>query len=169
MMGQPIHGPYGLSEQIKDRFEWSVMPTPKSINTGFRGHNASMEPAVIPEVTRKRGTFDTVTDYYMHWLSDEVQQWIASRKDRPILPTKKKFLSVPEHLTGPPLGREILIKQLLSPDRNQVSYQYFKGWSEWQGAVHREMSKAYNGEVPAKTALAAACKAGDAVLARAEL
>jgi multiple sugar transport system substrate-binding protein len=167
MIGYPIHGTSGLAPLIQDRFEWAIMPTPKSNSTGRRGFNASIEPVSIAEESKKRGTFEVAVQYYMSWLDDEMQVWMA--KNRPHLPMKKAALNTPDHLSAPPFNREQLVKNILDKTEHQMNYAYFKGWGEWQLAVHREVSKAYTGEVPPKQALAAGCKAGDTVLANAEL
>jgi ABC-type glycerol-3-phosphate transport system substrate-binding protein len=167
MAGVALQDTSGLEGLIKNRFEWSIMPTPKSPWTGRRAYNSSGEVVTFLEESKKRGTFESGVGYYFSILDDEMQQWIA--KNRPTLPQKKKFLSTPEFLAAPPLNREQLAKNMTDKGEHLMFRGFFKGFDEWQLAIHREVSKAFTGEVPPKDALAAGCKAGDAVLARAEL
>src|SRR5262249_11732501 len=164
MAGVVLHATSTYEQLIKDRFEWAVMPAPKSQFTGRRAYNASGEVLTFAEEAKKRGALETAVAYYTSWLDDDVQTWVA--KNRPMIPWKKKFLSSPEFLTGKPLNREQIGKKLLDKDEHQMRRGFFNGFSEWQLAIDREVKKAYTGEVPAKQALADGCKAGDAVLTR---
>lgn len=154
------------ADRIGSRFEWGFAMKPRNPKTGARGYWLSSEDFVIPEETKKRGTFEAATQAAKMWFDDPIQGFIAERL--PTLPSMVKWFKSDVFLKPPPLNREIVHKSYddMANSINIVfGNGYRKGWSQWVNAYRAELDRAFNGELPPREALQRAIEAGDKVLA----
>lgn len=157
-----VHNTGGLARQIGDRFEWSVMPTPKDPVTGIQTFQMNNDGNGVFYKAADRGTARYAVEYIMLMLGDEMQEFVA--RNAPSFPVNKKWANSEAFLAPPPLNKTQVL-------RNRDTYEpipmmWHDHWGEANRAFRSEYDKAWTGEVPAKEALFAGCEAAAAVLER---
>jgi multiple sugar transport system substrate-binding protein len=152
------------ADRIGNRFEWSMMLTPRNPKNQARAYWVASEDFVIPAQTKQRGSFEAAAQAAKVWFDDPVQGFIAERL--PTLPAMTKWFKADVFLKPPPLNRDMINKGLEDMAKQPLySNGYRKGWGQWRTAYRAELDKAFAGETPPRDAIKKAVEAGDKALA----
>ena len=152
----------GYANNIKDRFKWDIMPTPKHPKTKKATHVWNDQPHIVMNTAAKNKVVDQATALVIFLAGDVTQGRIAV--DRGSIPVLKKLQTSPDYLKPPPANMRQVSENLKDPDIQTPGY--LKGWEQWQQAYSKELDKAFAGEIAPQQALRNAVTAADAVLAR---
>ncbi len=148
--------------QVGNRFRWALMPTPKHPKTHKATHVWNDQPHIVTTTAARKKVVEEATQLVVFLAGEAAQARIAV--DRGSIPVLKRLQTGPDYLKPPPDNMRQVAMNLSDPDIQTPGF--IKGWDEWWKAINDEVSKAFDGQVPAQQALRNAVTAGDAVLSR---
>ena len=162
----PGYNAGGTARAIGDRFEWSLMTMPTYPKTQRRAYDLHSEGWVVPKATQKRNSYEAALKYALSFYSDPVQREVALQGAS--LPVVRKWIASPEFTKGPPATWTSSSRR---PTIRSRSWATTSGARSPTGRGTRPSSARWTARSPAtspaRDALAAAVKAGDAELAKA--
>ncbi|HRW08828.1 MAG TPA: extracellular solute-binding protein [Caldilineaceae bacterium] len=129
-----------LKDQVGDRFEWDVMPTPKAPLTGKGGGLWNDQPHVVTSNARDRGVLEEAAQLVVFLAGDDVQSIIA--RDRGSVPTVQSIQESEAYLSPPPASMPIVLDELAQ----EVGPFYFPNWLEWYRTANKEFELGLIGE-----------------------
>jgi len=150
----------GFVQSLADKFEWDVMPQPKSPTTGKSINTFNEQPYVI--TTKDKGTaarLDASFAVLQHLSGKDVQMLIA--KQRGSTPILKDLVRTSPHMDAPPASMNVLVKSL----DNMSDMRFFDGYLEWRDAYAKELIEVWSSKVSADVGAQKANDAGNAVRA----
>lgn len=151
-----------FTEEIGDRFEWDVMPTPKGPDSGRGGGMWNDQPHVVTTNAAQRNVLEEATQLVVFLAGDEVQSIIA--RDRGATPTVKMIQESDDYLAAPPNNMQTVLDELIE----MKGPRFFPRFLEWLRVVNGEYEKGLTGWQSADEAIEAMVTKGDEVLDKIE-
>ena len=152
----------GRVATLAGKFEWDLMPMPKSPRTGKRLTTLNQQPNGMP--VKQGGAANRVDAAFtlLQFMSGkDVQLLIA--KDRGSAPAIRELVTTAPYTDAPPASMSVYGKSLESAGDLRVFAQY----DDWRLAYGNSLLDVWTGKVSPESGILVANNAADAVLAKA--
>ena len=152
----------GRVSTLAGKFEWDLMPMPKSPRTGKRVTTLNQQPnGISVKQGGSANRLDAAFTLLQFMSGREVQLLIA--KDRGSAPALRELVTSAPYTDAPPASMAVYGKSLESAGDLRIFAQY----DEWRLAYGNALMDVWTGKVSPESGVMIANNAADAVLARA--
>lgn len=150
-----------IHERVAGKFEWDIMPQPKSPRTGKSLRTFNNQPhGVTNKPTGGAARVEAAVTFALFMSGKDVQ--ILVGKDKGSMPALRELVTSPPFSNPPPASMSLMAKGLDEP----VDLRLFDGYADWEKAYTTALLDVWNGKVSADAGAKLANDAGDAVLAQ---
>ena len=151
----------GMVQSLSGKFEWDVMPMPKSPGTGKSVTTYNIQPYTL---TSKKGSSarrpDAAFTLMLHLAGRETQQLVAT--GRGATPVLKELVGAKPYTDAPPASMHLIAKS----SETAQHMRYFPGYLEWRDSYATQLLDVWTNKVSADVGAQKANDAGNVVLTK---
>ena len=151
-IGGSVYGTGGNIPRIKDRFKWSLGPTPWGENTDHSNAEWNDQPHIVAKTATVTGVEEQTVDWVYFLAGPEVQGRVAI--DRGHVPLWKDTKNDKAATAGPPEGMHHLYEYIATPYLRSMQWYVPGGFlAEYRNVIRPFLDKSLVGEQGAQQAL----------------
>jgi len=151
----------GTIQKVAGKFEWDLMPQPKSPRTGKTMRTFNNQPHGITNKPNSTAARVEAAFTFVAFMSGrDVQTLVA--KDKGSIPVLRELITQSPYADPPPASMKLVAKDLDAA----MDLRLFNGYDEWQSAWTTALQDVWAGNVSVEAGVKIANDAADAVLAR---
>ena len=151
--------------RIRDRFTWSLMPSPKAPRTGKAGHGWNDQPYLVTRSSDRLGVVEQATKLVLFLGGQYYAERVSS--DRGHAPNNRHTYQDYAAAHAPPPENMQVLGQNMDMCDNRHLYPFY-ALQEWQGAWGSAAQKGFTGELAADEVGPAMAEAGNVILRQME-
>ena len=148
-------------QRVGTKFEWDLMPQPKSPRTGKSARTFNNQPhGITTKSTGGAARVEAAFTFVAFMSGRDVQMLVA--RDKGSIPVLRELITASPYADPPPASMSLIAQGL----DNAMDLRLFNGYDEWQSAWTTVLLDVWSGNVSVDAGVKAANDAADAVLAR---
>jgi multiple sugar transport system substrate-binding protein len=148
-------------QKVGSKFEWDLMPQPKSPRTGKSVRTFNAQPhGITTKSTGGAARVEAAFTFVAFMSGRDVQLLIA--KDKGSVPVLRELITTSPYADPPPASMKLVAKDL----DDAMDLRLFNGYDEWQSAWTTALQDVWTGKMSVEAGVKIANDAADGVLAR---